>query len=72
MPAPVLSMGDLALRRAAAWGEYQRDHVPGITRRQVFTGGDVGVTDHTARLHEMMPKLVAKLDMLTRGVAGGS
>jgi hypothetical protein len=34
----------------------------------VHSGGDVGITDQTARSHEMMPKLVAKLDMLTENM----
>jgi hypothetical protein len=68
MPAHVLSMEELAFRRAAAWGGYQRDHVPGITRRRVFTGGDMGAKEETARSHEMMLKLVAKLDMLTENM----
>ena len=66
MPAPVLSIEQLAFRRAAAWSEYTRDHVPGITRRQVFTGGDMGVKEETVRSHEMMPKLVTKLDRLAK------
>jgi hypothetical protein len=32
----------------------------------VFTGGDMGVKEETARSHEMMPKLVAKLDRLAK------
>jgi hypothetical protein len=60
MPAPVLSKEELSSRRAEAWSEYQRDHVPGITQRQVFTGGDV-VMDQRARSHEMMPKLLPVL-----------
>jgi hypothetical protein len=58
MPAPLLSNEALVIRQGAAWNEYQRDHVPGNTRRQVFTGGDK-VTDQTATSHEaVVVKLV--------------
>ena len=67
MPAPVLSIEQLAFRRAAAWSEYTRDHVPDNKRRQEFTGGCV-VKDETVRSHEMMPKLVAKLDRLAENM----
>jgi hypothetical protein len=67
MPAIVLSMGDLALRIAAAWeAEYKREHVPDNTQRQEFIGGCHGVKDETPRSHEMMPKLVTKLDRLAK------
>ena len=61
----MLTMDELAVRRAAAWLEYQRDHVPCSTQRQVFTGG-ANVTDQMARSHEMMPKLVTELDRLAK------
>jgi hypothetical protein len=63
MPAPVLSKEALALRIAAAWEEYQRNHVPDNTRRQEFTGAPP-VKEMTARSHEMIPELVAKPDRL--------
>ena len=52
MVAHVLTMDELAVRRAAAWLEYLSDHVPCSTRRQMFTGG-ANVTDQMARSHEM-------------------
>ena len=67
MVAHVLTMDELAVRRAAAWLEYQRDHVPCSTRRQMFTGG-ANVTDQMARSHEMMRKLVHKLDILAKDI----
>jgi hypothetical protein len=56
MPAHLLSNEALALRQGVTWNEYQRDHVPGNKRRQVFTGGDK-VTDQTASSHEAVVKL---------------
>ena len=67
MKAHVLTTDELAVRRAAAWLEYQRDHVPCSTRRQMFTGG-ANVTDQMARSHEMMRKLVPKLDILAKDI----
>jgi hypothetical protein len=66
-PAHVLSMNELAVRRAAAWWEYQRDHVPGITRRQVFTGGDMGVKEEqTARSHALTENMRLANDDMAR------
>jgi hypothetical protein len=67
MVAHVLTMDELAVRRAAAWLEYLSDHVPCSTRRQMFTGG-ANVTDQMARSHEMMRKLVHKLDILAKDI----
>jgi hypothetical protein len=46
--------------RSRAW-QYTE---PDVHRWRRGRHGDVGVTDQTARSHEMMPKLVAKLDAL--------
>jgi hypothetical protein len=61
MPAHVvLTNEELARRQGAAWNEYQRDHVAGITRRQEFTfTGDGKCTDQTKSSHVTTLELVA-------------
>jgi hypothetical protein len=67
MPAHVLlSVDELAVRRATVWLEYQSDHVPCNTQCQVFTPGDADVKDQTARSHVMVLKLVTKPDRLAK------
>ena len=56
MATKLLSIDELDRRHVAAWEEYLRDHAPGNTRRQVFTGGDK-VTDRRRAYHIEMAAL---------------